>query len=545
MWMRNISFDSEDKLIELRNSSFRIIIWIIVLLPLLLITKAIINNNSDNNKYSSYEQKMVVKTKDYIHNNTFEIEENSSAYIDLYTLGMDLDKSLNCSKSSGVIVSYDGEQFQYDPYLICKDYESTIKNLSNNKQNDDYITLNGLNPMIINGEYEEPGYVVDSKYWVDVSDNISSAPGLYVVNYNVYEGDNLKANVKRIVIIGDYTEEDKINNPNPTITLLGDSNMSVMKGSFYTDPGYKAADSNGDLTDKVKVYGTVDTSTVGDYYITYYVANSNGKIDKKIRIVTVAEDQTNQINIQLTAAKNSNKGFTITANITGDNYYYTVLPNYSRNYSRVISYDVYNNGTYEFAAYDKNYHFTKASITINNIDKTGPTATCINKIENNKSIITVSASDNGSGIAGYSYSNGTSGYTNYIKDSTYTFDSSNRNAFVKVKDNDGNITSITCSVTGNTSTVEQTNVTFDMSPVKNKTEMIKCNTDPTIYNEALRAKVNAAGIKTRWAVVQAAANQINLVLIQNGDVISLSQAQEPKDNQVEQYGHLDLIVQDL
>ncbi len=498
-------FDFEDKIIGFKNSTLKIIVIVIILLPVLLITKALIDNYYGENKYLSYENQMVDKVKAYIHNNTFEIEDNSYAYVDLYTLGMDLRANMHCSKSSGVIVTYYDSKLQYNPYLICKDYETPVKGFSDAKGSDDYITLKGLNPMIISGAYEEPGYNVDSNYQVEVTSNVSKAPGLYVVNYNVYDRGILTANVKRVVIVGDYTDEDKINNPYPTITLLGDTNMTVTKGSVYTDPGYKAYDSiSGDITSKVKIYGTVNTNRVGEYNITYSVISSRGRNNKQVRVVTVAEDAKNKLNVQLTSKYNSNKGITISASIKGDSYFYTVLPNYNKNFGTNFNYDVYVNGTYDFLVYDRNYNYTKASITISNIDKDGPSATCINTITNNQSTITVTASDSISGIIGYSYSNGSTNYTDYIKDNHHTFTTSNKNAFVKIKDNSGNITNIACSLVNSNTTTTNPPATFDMNPVKDRTKTITCGTDPTIYNNALKTKIDASGIKTRWAVVQAA-----------------------------------------
>jgi len=61
----------------------------------------------------------------------------------------------------------------------------------------------------------------------------------------------------------------------PMITLLGDKVKEVEIGSTYTDSGAIAIDNyDGDLTDQIIQTGSVDTSTVGTYTITYNVTDS-------------------------------------------------------------------------------------------------------------------------------------------------------------------------------------------------------------------------------------------------------------------------------
>jgi len=59
-----------------------------------------------------------------------------------------------------------------------------------------------------------------------------------------------------------------------TITLNGDSYMSVAKGETFTDPGATATANGQDLP--VTASGTVNTNTVGIYTITYSALNKDG-----------------------------------------------------------------------------------------------------------------------------------------------------------------------------------------------------------------------------------------------------------------------------
>jgi hypothetical protein len=63
----------------------------------------------------------------------------------------------------------------------------------------------------------------------------------------------------------------------PVITLLGDAEMTVAFGATFTDPGATATDNaDGTLTAAIVVTGTVDTSHVGTYHLTYDVTDAAG-----------------------------------------------------------------------------------------------------------------------------------------------------------------------------------------------------------------------------------------------------------------------------
>ncbi|MAD98701.1 MAG: hypothetical protein CMB99_15365 [Flavobacteriaceae bacterium] len=66
------------------------------------------------------------------------------------------------------------------------------------------------------------------------------------------------------------TVEDNIN---PTITLNGDANMTVIMPGTFTDPGATPADN---CYATVQVSGTVDTNTPGTYVLTYTAVDGSG-----------------------------------------------------------------------------------------------------------------------------------------------------------------------------------------------------------------------------------------------------------------------------
>jgi len=83
-------------------------------------------------------------------------------------------------------------------------------------------------------------------------------------------------------------EEEKDTTP-PVITLKGSNPMNVDKGSTWVDPGAKATDdTDGDISDKIKVTGTVDTNIEGVYKLKYNVSDAAGNAaEEKTRSVRV------------------------------------------------------------------------------------------------------------------------------------------------------------------------------------------------------------------------------------------------------------------
>ena len=76
----------------------------------------------------------------------------------------------------------------------------------------------------------------------------------------------------------------------PTISLVG-GNISLAQGNAFFEPGYTATDNaDGDITvSGVVVTGSVDTSTVGTYTLTYTATDASGNQSSTTRTVTVTE----------------------------------------------------------------------------------------------------------------------------------------------------------------------------------------------------------------------------------------------------------------
>lgn len=95
----------------------------------------------------------------------------------------------------------------------------------------------------------------------------------------------------------------------PEIKLNGSTTITVNLNESYKDPGATATDNkDGDLTDKIKISGKVDTSKAGTYTITYTVEDSAGNKATATRTVRVKGN----------SSSGDNKNNTTGGNTTGN-----------------------------------------------------------------------------------------------------------------------------------------------------------------------------------------------------------------------------------
>ena len=90
-----------------------------------------------------------------------------------------------------------------------------------------------------------------------------------------------------IVFADDILSDDDKDTEAPVISILGDNPATVELGSTYTDAGATATDNSGSAV--VTSSGTVDTSIVGSYIITYTATDAAGNSSSATRTVNVVD----------------------------------------------------------------------------------------------------------------------------------------------------------------------------------------------------------------------------------------------------------------
>lgn len=150
-----------------------------------------------------------------------------------------------------------------------------------------YFVLNGKpeTQVVLGEEYRDKGasagvFGLDLGARVRADGTVdTSTVGEYTITYRL-EGFGWAAPLTRTVTVSDISI--------PELVLASGERLTLALGGVYSEPGYTARDNyDGDVTDRVKVDGTVDPSKAGEYVITYTVSDSSGNEAKARRTVSV------------------------------------------------------------------------------------------------------------------------------------------------------------------------------------------------------------------------------------------------------------------
>lgn len=157
-------------------------------------------------------------------------------------------------------------------------------------------TITGANntKIKLNGSFDaKAGVTASDKEDGDLTKNIkvtgtvdTSKVGKYTLTYTVADKEGLTATVERIV---EVVAETPDTNTAPIISGVSNKTIEVNK-KFDPKAGITASDKeDGDLTNKISIDGTVDTSKAGTYTLVYKVKDSKGLETTATSIVTVIE----------------------------------------------------------------------------------------------------------------------------------------------------------------------------------------------------------------------------------------------------------------
>ncbi len=303
-------------------------------------------------------------------------------------------------------------------------------------------------------KYQEPGYyAVDSNGVIKtnvvmVNDDINyDVAGTYHVTYEI---DGI-VKTRAVTVLKKETSDPDSTSKTPsflTINLKGDNVITLTLGDTYVEEGYEASSNLGeDLTDRVTTNGEVVTSIPGTYTITYRV--EAGNLEKEVIRTIIVLDNRLDLSLSLDKTSYTNSSVTITAKATGSNFTSLVLPNNVVSSNITETYNVTENGTYTFKAYNKSGNVVTKSIEVNIIDRTEPSGYCNATInEKDVTMVIVNATDSFSGIKSYSYYNGST-LINSIVNDNLTYNGKLENVNVRVYDKAGNYKEMGCNVTDN------------------------------------------------------------------------------------------------
>ncbi len=148
----------------------------------------------------------------------------------------------------------------------------------------------------------------------------SNVIGVYTLTYNVTDSyGNAAVPVTRTVSVVDTTK--------PVITRLGNATVTVQGKTTYTDAGATASDNyDGNITSRIITTGTVNTSVLGTYTLTYNVSDSSDNaatpVSRTVKVVDTIKPVITMLgNSKVTIKRNSqytDAGATASDNFDGN-----------------------------------------------------------------------------------------------------------------------------------------------------------------------------------------------------------------------------------
>lgn len=140
-------------------------------------------------------------------------------------------------------------------------------------------------------KYKEAGFKATDNYDGDITSKVIVNEEEEKITYTVSDSSGNTTKVIRKLT--------RIDDEKPVITLKGDKVLYIDKDGKYEEPGYTAIDNcDDDITSEVKISGTVNTSKVGSYKITYLVtdsANNSTEITRTVYVKSLKASTSNGI----------------------------------------------------------------------------------------------------------------------------------------------------------------------------------------------------------------------------------------------------------
>lgn len=153
------------------------------------------------------------------------------------------------------------------------------------------LKLNGQATVTVSKKsfFKDPGVTATDNLDGDLTSKVTvseqpNGADAYTITYTVIDSDGNKASITRELKIKDLVK--------PVIKLKGYASMVIVQGSPYSDPGATATDdADGDISAKIAISGSIDTSRARKQTITYTAKDSAGNTATVLRTVTVITKQ--------------------------------------------------------------------------------------------------------------------------------------------------------------------------------------------------------------------------------------------------------------
>lgn len=383
----------------------------------------------------------------------------------------DTTESLSCSVTSNRVyvctVTYleRGESRSFSISYEVTDYDTTPPTISSVEKNTAAVT-NGSVTITVNATDTSgiAGYSINGTTYETTNQFVLQANGKYTVY--VKDGVGNVANTQVTI--------DNIDKVSPSVTVTSSkttpTNKSVTLTAAATEKytsGYNTglgssvaynwqSTGNGSKTYSASANGTytvVVTDAAGNQAESTYTVDNIDTVKPVITAVTPSTTawSNRDVVITVTATDSQSSGYAKEKGVA-----YSID---GTTYGSTNAFSVTGNGTYTLYAKDKAGNISTKNITVSNIDKTLPTITSFTADTtdwtNGTVTLTVSATDDESGVSGYSFDG-----MNYSAVKSQTV-SENGTYTVYVKDNAGNISTATCLVSNiDTAAPVVTNGTF-------------------------------------------------------------------------------------
>ncbi len=318
------------------------VILVVIIIVIIIIVHSVKSKEPEytTSDFKHLEDRMEEEAPTYISQNNIELT-SEEIKIDLKDLLLENGGSIDSSKvkatkvCKGYVIATKVDSEVYKPYISCGNYyttegyvnsDTTTKKKTTSQKDTEkpVITLKGNSEITLNqgDKYNDEGASATDNIDGDITSKIKvsgkvdiTKSGTYTITYTVTDKAGNRTEVTRKVTVvatitttmsttkkktttkKSYTSSgsvkttrattQRITTP-PTITLRGNSAITINQGASWHDPGFTAKDAKGnDLTGRVNVSGYVNISVAGTYRVSYTVTDNWGNIGYAYRNVIV------------------------------------------------------------------------------------------------------------------------------------------------------------------------------------------------------------------------------------------------------------------